>query len=1180
MRYAPLHNHTVYSIKDAIAHPIDYVKFIHEYNNKQNEHEIVGLAITEHGNSFSTIIHHEACTTPLKNDKANKTIKPIYGNEIYHVEDLKTSEITKSGDLRHLVLLAKNDIGLKNLFKITSHAGLNKVKLGKKDYQITDEIFFKDYGEGIIASSACIGGKLGQLLIKGEYEQAKAWALKMNSIFDEFYLEIQPHDILPEQVIINAALLKMSKETGLELIITSDSHYIRPEDREYHDLMKDIDHDYRFTSDNHFWTPHELVEWCNKNNIPLTAISNTAKIADSCIADITPRDTKGLMPDYPCPDGYNEDSYLMKLVNEGLKQRFSINKDITNISEYITRINYELDVITQMGFSGYFLILWDWFKYCKENRIPLGPGRGSSGGSLVAYCLDITKVDPIKNGLIFERFLNIERVEMPDIDSDVSKLQRADAIRYLEEKYGRDYVCQILTFGQYKLKNTIKAVLSAERGFTADYQNSITKMIPDTFGEETVTYKLIVDIVENPDKYLTTDRISDRDYTVSVNIYNTLQKVFKDNPEVEVAIRYLAGTIASVGMHAGGVVISSKVISEHVPVMKGSDSAILSVCQTNMDGIHFLNALKIDVLGLKTLSQIRLCMDLASIPDSWLDNEDTDDDDVYTFLSQGNTANVFQMHKYKPSQMIRDFKVEDLEGLTAVNAGNRPGPLAKGENGKSMVDGYAESVKTGNVNKIDDRIDGILEPTRNMLWYQEQCQKIGQVMAGYSLGGADVRIRGVLAKKKIKQIPEIQNEFIYGKKSIFDDDGNVTGISEEDSKYCKGCIENGFSEEIAFKIFNIMKEFAKYSFNKSHSCCYAFLAYRTAWLSYYHPVEWNVACLTVDSIDGKKDKIVATLNSCKKREIRTLPPDINTSKTGFTVEKLNDGEKVIRFGFLAIKDVGKKISDMVSRLIEKDGVFTSFDNFLFRTVGKGNVTLRNILSNDPNYFKMKTNKAGITAKSLTNPFSKTNIVPLILSGAFDSLEPNRHSLYNQYISGRKDKDPLRDAENYSLKNKLAYELELLGFYVSQHPLDGDAFPYTDLDLAGENQTVAVAGIFVSMDTAKTKGGDKFYKIKIELRDGAIANVMVFKNTYTKHPACVQGLSGKRAKEGKEILIVEGKYSRKFNSITASSISKVRSSSDLEDKEVPEVSNDVAQMTLFAPQKESPLDDDLMTKVAK
>lgn len=416
MKYAPLHNHTVFSIKDAIAQPNDYVKFIHEYNNSQDKHEIVGLAITEHSNMFSLVRHHKACTTPLGNDENKKTIKPIYGNEIYHVEDLKTIDMTDASERFHLVLLAKNDIGLENLYEITTHAGLNKCKPGKsrKDFQITDEKFLQKHGEGIIALSACMGGKLGRLIIAGKYEEAKEWALEMNKVFDEFYLEIQPHDTLPEQVLINDALLKMHNETNLPLVITTDSHYVRKTDKIYHDIMKQIDHLNPFTVDAYMWTPDELVEWCNKYNVPLEAIENTAKIAESCTADITPKDKKGLMPDYPCPKGYNENSYLTKLAVEGLKKRFSDNKNIVNMNEYINRLNYELDIIIQTGFSGYFLILWDWFNYCKLNKIPLGPGRGSAAGSLVCYCLDITKIDPIKNDLIMERFLNPSRIEFPD----------------------------------------------------------------------------------------------------------------------------------------------------------------------------------------------------------------------------------------------------------------------------------------------------------------------------------------------------------------------------------------------------------------------------------------------------------------------------------------------------------------------------------------------------------------------------------------------------------------------------------------------------------------------------------------------------------------------------------------------------------------------------------------------
>lgn len=405
MRFATLHNHSVFSLKDAIAEPIDYVKRIHEYNKSQTEHEIVGLAITEHGCFYSATHHCLACTNPLKGDEENRTIKPIYGNEIYHVDDISKLEEYTSKDRHHLVLLAKDDEGLKNLIKITTHAGLNKYKPKKstKDFQIADEEYVKQHGKGIIALSACIGGKLAKLILNGDYDGAKNWAIEMSKCFEEFYLEIQPHDTLPEQLIVNDALLKIHEETGIELVITSDSHYVYKEDKKYHDLMKQIDYLSPFTVEAHMWTPDELIDWCNKHNVPLSAIENTAKIADSCTADIRPKDKRGLMPDFPCPDGYNPNSYLIKIASEKMMERFKTNKYIKDINEYLTRLYYELDIITQSGFSSYFLILWDWFEFCRKNKIYLGPGRGSAAGSLVAYCLGITNKDPIKNGLIFER---------------------------------------------------------------------------------------------------------------------------------------------------------------------------------------------------------------------------------------------------------------------------------------------------------------------------------------------------------------------------------------------------------------------------------------------------------------------------------------------------------------------------------------------------------------------------------------------------------------------------------------------------------------------------------------------------------------------------------------------------------------------------------------------------------
>lgn len=597
MRYATLHNHTTYSIKDAIATPKDYVNFIHKYNEAQSEHEMVGLAITEHGVFFQAVAHSEACLTPRKNDKLKKTVKPIFGNEIYHVDNLQTSVITSAADLNHLVLLAKNDIGYKNLCRISTHSGLNKRKpstRSRKEFQITDLEFLKTHGEGIIALSACYAGKLGQLITKDRMDEAKEFVKLMERTFDEFYLEIQPHDNFEEQMNINYKLLEINKELGTKLVITSDSHYVLREDKQYHDVMKRIDGMDGFTTHNHMWTPDELIAWCNTYGFPLECIENTAIIADSCDVDIRPKDPRGLMPEFPCPQGYNPQSYLKKLTFEGLLKRYSLNNDI-DMKKYTYRLIRELEVINNANFSSYFIILWDWIAYCKEAKIPIGPGRGSAAGSLVAYCLWITNLDPIKNDLYFDRFLNEERLEAPDCDTDISKTHRREAVQYFLDKYGKDYVCQIATFGQYKLKNTIKALLSAERGFTAEFQNGITKKIPDKLGDYSVTYQLILDIHEHPENY--NEDLTDKEMKNAEEVYNVMQETFKTNPEVKLAFERICGAYSSTGIHAGGVVISSKPIGDYIPLMKGSDTAVLNVCQTDMHGIGFFNLLKVDALG-------------------------------------------------------------------------------------------------------------------------------------------------------------------------------------------------------------------------------------------------------------------------------------------------------------------------------------------------------------------------------------------------------------------------------------------------------------------------------------------------------------------------------------------------------------------------------------------------------
>ena len=420
MRVAQLHNHTKYSIKDAIPRPVDYVRAIYDYNDKNTGHEIIGFAITDHSNAYGIIDYNNVCTTSLKGDAKERTMKPVYGNEIYVVDNYPTTKEEFKNEYKyHLVLLAKNQIGLKNLLAITTEGGMNQFKSTTKTFQLVKEDFLNNYGEGIIALSACIAGRVPQLILDKKYDEAKKLALHYNNIFEEFYLEIQPHEI-PEQKIVNEALKRMSAETGIPMVITGDTHYIYPEDKEYHNILKEIDHVPGFTVDAHMRTPEELIEWCNNNAFPLEIIENTAKIYDSCNADIMIRipdgsiDEKGLMPDYPVPKGHTQDSYLKEQVIQGFKRRIATNKAIKNIDVYISRLNYEYHVISSMGFAGYFLILWDWFKYCRDADILLGPGRGSAAGSLIAYVLDITKIDPIKNILLFERFLNLERLVEPD----------------------------------------------------------------------------------------------------------------------------------------------------------------------------------------------------------------------------------------------------------------------------------------------------------------------------------------------------------------------------------------------------------------------------------------------------------------------------------------------------------------------------------------------------------------------------------------------------------------------------------------------------------------------------------------------------------------------------------------------------------------------------------------------
>ena len=1046
-----------------------------------------------------------------------------------------------------MVLIAVNNEGLTNLYQIVSHAGLHIIHGRQKDFPVTDLKFMSQHGKGIIALTACVAGIVPQCIINGDDKKAMGYIDKLADIFDDVYLEVQPHDF-PEQLLVNDKLVEFASYTGYKLVMTSDSHYISSNDSQYHNILKNMCHQKLFTTNNHLFTPEEMEEYCIRHGIPTECISNTGEIARMCNVDPKPKDHRALLPVFPCPEGYDESSYLRKLSYEKLQEKLIKNK-IENPVKYIKQMNYELEIICNAGFAGYFLILWDWFDWCRNNDILMGPGRGSAAGSVVSYVLNITKVDPIKNSFFFERFLNPGRLEFPDVDSDVPRSQRAKAISYLQQKYGFQNVSQIVTFGEYKLKNTIKAIMSF-LGCPFQESNEVTKDIPDLVDGHTVTYDLIEDVAKNPDseKYTT---MTEREKQGLSKNYDKLIALFQKYPIVYAGIQNICGCISNIGIHAGGVIVCNKPINENAGIINGSDTAVLPLIQFEMADLDFFGFLKIDVLGLKTLDVIKKTMDLAGLDYDWYDSEDYSDAAIYDMLRAGETTDIFQMSSYTPTAMLADFDVKDIDGICAVNAGNRPGPLEKDKvTGKSMVDLYAERIKTGVIESIHPDIDPILKKTMGCIWYQEHLMDIGRIMAGYDLAGSDSRIRKPLGKKKKKMIPEIKNEFIYGKQSEYDEDHNVIGMKDEPSAYCVGSLAKGYSKELSEKIFDTMEAFAKYSFNKSHSFCYGVIGYKTAYLSLYHPLEFAIANCTVNE---EQESITATLSLAKKRKIDVLPPDINKSEVGFS----KDGN-AIRYGLKAIKGVGSSVLNFIQEYKKLDQIpFKDFDDYYNRVHDSNNPVVITLLNNIRN----------TTGKKSPNPMKKDVDVSLILSGAFDYVESNRYKLLNHFIMDIRKESKVKimgedtsipvDEKEYKRKTKLALEKYYMGSYISEHPLD--PFPYADFESAQENEVIKTTGIVSSVVNKLTKRGNEYLTIRFKTKDDIERTVNVFNENLASNL--------KQIIKKNQIIIVKGKVSKKYNNINATEVKPVafkKQSIPTEDIEIEDTTiiNDVATQQSF------------------
>ena len=958
MSFTHLHVHTEYSL-------LDGSNKIKEYVARVKELGMNSAAITDHGVMYGVIdFYREAKAAG---------INPILGCEVYVAPGSRFDREAGSGDDRyyHLVLLAENNTGYSNLTKIVSK-GFTEGFYYKP--RVDMEVLEK-YHEGIIALSACLAGEVQKYLVRGMYEEAVRAARRYEGIFGRgnFFLELQDHGI-PEQKAVNTQLLRMSKETGIDLVATNDVHYTYASDADSHDILlclqtgkklSDTDR-MRYEGGQYFVKSEEEM----KNLFPyaLEALENTQKIADRCHVEIEFGVTK--LPKYDVPDGYTSWEYLQKLCHDGLVRCYG--EETKGLKE---RLDYELGIIQKMGYVDYFLIVWDYIKFARDHDIMVGPGRGSAAGSLVSYTLGITQLDPLKYNLLFERFLNPERVSMPDIDVDFCFERRQEVIDYVVEKYGKDQVAQIVTFGTMAARGVIRDV---GRVMDLPYAmvDSIAKMIPTEIG-------------------ITIDKAFQRN--------PEFKKIYDEDPQVHELIdmsRRLEGLPRHTSMHAAGVVICQKAVDEFVPLSRGSDGAITT--QFTMTTLEELGLLKMDFLGLRTLTVIQNAVRLAEKSTGKIidiDHIDFNDKAVLDSIGTGKTEGIFQLESGGMKNFMKELKPDCLEDLIAGISLYRPGPM-------DFIPQYIKGKENaGNITYECPQLEPILEPTYGCMVYQEQVMQIVRDLAGYSWGGSD-NVRRAMAKKKLDVMEQERQNFVYG--------NEANGVP--------GCIKNGISEQTANKIYDEMMDFAKYAFNKSHAACYAVVAYQTAYLKVHFPVQY-MAWL-ISSVTDKTSKVAEYILAAREMGISILPVDVNKSVADFGVEGKN-----IRFGFNAVKSMGRPTITAIIEERTNNGDFHSMQDFITRMAGVIN---------------------------------KRTVEHLILAGAFDTFGNTRRGMMNVYermidsavkqnkdaISGQmslfdfvseEDKQSLEmkvpDIQEFEKEDLLEREKEVLGVYVTGHPLD-------------------------------------------------------------------------------------------------------------------------------------------------
>ncbi len=1036
MAFTHLHVHTEYSLLDGSNKIKEYVKRVKELG-------MDSAAITDHGAMYGVIDFYRACK--------EEGINPVLGCEVYVAPNSRFDREVTGGDDRyyHLVLLAENNKGYENLMKIVSRGYTEGYYYKPR----VDMEVLREFHEGIIALSACLAGEVPRYIEKGLIEEAEQAALKYQECFgkDNYFLELQDHGI-PAQSTVNTALIGMSRKLDIPLVCTNDVHYTYAEDVEPHDILLCIQTGKKLSDENRM--RYEGGQYYVKSEEEMKglfpyaweAVENTQRIADRCHVEIEFGVTK--LPKYEVPEGFDSWTYLKYLCEKGMKERYPEGGEVLD-----QRLSYELGVIREMGYVDYFLIVWDYINYAREHDIPVGPGRGSAAGSIVSYCLRITDIDPIKYSLLFERFLNPERVSMPDIDVDFGDEGRQEVIDYVREKYGDDRVVQIVTFGTMAAKAVIRDV-GRVMELPYAFVDSIAKMIPRELN-------------------ITIDR--------ALSINSEFKQLYQNDEQVRRLIdmcRRLEGLPRNMSMHAAGVVICKEPAEDFVPLARAQDGSI--VTQFTMTTIEELGLLKMDFLGLRNLGVIQnacrmIGKETGSEPD--IDHLSFDDEKVFAAIGTGKTEGVFQLESGGMRNFMKELKPQNFEDIIAGISLFRPGPM-------DFIPKYVKGKNSGEaVSYSCPELEPILAPTYGCIVYQEQVMQIVRDLGGYTLGRSDL-VRRAMSKKKQYVMEQERKNFIYG--------------NEEEK--VPGCVARGIPEQTAKQIYEDMTDFAKYAFNKSHAACYAVVAYQTAWLKYYYPVEFMAALLT--SVIDSPGKVAEYILVCRNMGIRILSPDINEGEAGFSV---SNGS--IRYALTAIRAVGRPVIDAIVKERELRGPYTNIKDFITRMTGEVNKKAME------NFIKAGAfDSLGGTRKQFMCVY--VQIMESIQQDKKNNMA-GQMSLFDLVAEDQKEEFDVKlpDVGEYPKELKLSFEKEVLGIYISGHPLE----EYQDI--WEKHITAQTAAFFLQEETGEvsvedgarvTIGGmvaDKTIKytkdnkvmafIKLEDLVGSV-EVIVFPKSYEKY----------------------------------------------------------------------------------